>query len=684
MGQNLNRRVLWIVLFLLIITFSSARTAGFSPPIREFIRGNKELSFELHRGQNFVFTPVNDITAAIYEGDSIEKIKLKAGVEYRVGNQEYKNSSFLMQIFASEDRNNIESIRDDLLDEGFSDLSIIKEDILYKLVKGPYFSEQRANQAAENLIEQGKEVWIRRDDYIAEKGDILLYESQDNFLGSGASINFEGPIIEGDSRYPGLFSIKRAGNNMRIVNTLDINKILCGILENRVARLSIYNNPGSYQTGAVIYRSALLKKIEESQKDILDIADYKGWSEDNKLIKEGVESTEAYVIKEKDGYKDLSARIYSVLGTVQGKGFFEEGFNEISSDIEVVDLKEPRPHNVINNARVALGLDYSLIQSYSWIGPRSFTVLELNYNFSNLFVEPVLAGNSLYSRKALQDIVTEKGAIAAVNGGYFDARGYPLGLMVKGGEVISEPIYNRTALGITEDGEVIIERLDWEGFINDTIEIKGVNRPPGSDDLIIFNRYYDEETPEIHKEARLIVVENDTVAEVHHGIIDFNNIIPQNGYVIAATGDFISKVFSLLPGKEVGKEYNFSGLVTGDEYAVDSALSAGPRLLKEGEVFITGQEEKFQDDILQGRAPRSAVGLTEDNKLIFVTVDGRQPEFSIGVSLKELSELLKELGAVEAMNLDGGDSAGMVIRNFLVNNPRSRREVGNSLIITRE
>ncbi|MBN1918151.1 MAG: phosphodiester glycosidase family protein [Verrucomicrobia bacterium] len=61
------------------------------------------------------------------------------------------------------------------------------------------------------------------------------------------------------------------------------------------------------------------------------------------------------------------------------------------------------------------------------------------------------------------------------------------------------------------------------------------------------------------------------------------------------------------------------------------------------------------------RHPRTAVGLSVDNHtLIFAVIDGRQPDWSIGVTLPELADILIELGATTAVNLDGGGSASFV------------------------
>jgi hypothetical protein len=60
--------------------------------------------------------------------------------------------------------------------------------------------------------------------------------------------------------------------------------------------------------------------------------------------------------------------------------------------------------------------------------------------------------------------------------------------------------------------------------------------------------------------------------------------------------------------------------------------------------------------------PRTAVGLDKDSrKLIMVVVDGRQPNYSEGVLLRELAEILREFGAYGAINLDGGGSTTLVV-----------------------
>ncbi len=100
-------------------------------------------------------------------------------------------------------------------------------------------------------------------------------------------------------------------------------------------------------------------------------------------------------------------------------------------------------------------------------------------------------------------------------------------------------------------------------------------------------------------------------------------------------------------------------------------VGGGPVLVKADTVNVTYNEEIFwgsgvgRDDA----DPRTAVGYTSDGKAILMVVDGRQSA-SVGVSLPELAQIMIDLGATEAINLDGGGSSQMAIGDSLINRPQ--------------
>ena len=115
-----------------------------------------------------------------------------------------------------------------------------------------------------------------------------------------------------------------------------------------------------------------------------------------------------------------------------------------------------------------------------------------------------------------------------------------------------------------------------------------------------------------------------------------------------------------------------------------NVLSFGPALLIDGEIAV----EKG-DEVGRAKAsnPRTAIGMIDDLHYLFVVSDGRTSA-SEGLSLLELGQVLLELGAQTAYNLDGGGSSTMVFQGRIVNNPTtngkriSERSVSDIVCIT--
>jgi hypothetical protein len=106
-------------------------------------------------------------------------------------------------------------------------------------------------------------------------------------------------------------------------------------------------------------------------------------------------------------------------------------------------------------------------------------------------------------------------------------------------------------------------------------------------------------------------------------------------------------------------------------------LQAGPMLVREGQVTVhpgvdaegfSAGSRQFDSDISAGRYPRAALGLA-GRDLVAVACDGRADD-EAGMTMTELAETMAALGCEDAMNLDGGGSASLVIDGKLVNTPR--------------
>jgi len=108
-----------------------------------------------------------------------------------------------------------------------------------------------------------------------------------------------------------------------------------------------------------------------------------------------------------------------------------------------------------------------------------------------------------------------------------------------------------------------------------------------------------------------------------------------------------------------------------DQDLVQSALQAGPRLVRNSKVDTNPVAEGFKDPkVLTNRAARTSIGVTTDGKLLIVTTSS--------ATIKEMAEVMVKLGAVEAMNLDGGASSGLYANGKYITTPG--RDLSNALV----
>ncbi|GAA1410915.1 phosphodiester glycosidase family protein [Oerskovia paurometabola] len=117
-----------------------------------------------------------------------------------------------------------------------------------------------------------------------------------------------------------------------------------------------------------------------------------------------------------------------------------------------------------------------------------------------------------------------------------------------------------------------------------------------------------------------------------------------------------------------------------------NTLSFGPALLDGGDVLDGIADVEVDTNVgnhsIQGEQPRTAVGVIGENHLVFVVVDGRSTGYSRGVTMTGLAEIMQDLGATTAYNLDGGGSSTMYYDGELVNDPLGRgAERGTSDIL---
>lgn len=322
----------------------------------------------------------------------------------------------------------------------------------------------------------------------------------------------------------------------------------------------------------------------------------------------------------------------------------------------------------------------------------------------------------LETNQALALRQRDHGAIAGINGGYWLSRptGVPNGLHVQDGRMsaahssfFSGDRLGRGTVGFRTDGSLVFDRLTTTVTLItaiDTVIVDELNRQPRSatdgsravtGELLVFDDRYGGS---INVPAGGIIVTLDTLAlatntarnatitSVMPVFADTSVRVNQHGGLVIAYGDKTPVLQSLTQGSQV----TLATDIEPDETPKDAwntlnhALAGGPHLISNGQVrsLSAWRQEGLSDTHLTGRSPRTAIGQTADGTVLLVTIDGRQQGWSGGVNMRELTQILLDLGARDAVNLDGGGSTVMTSNAQIVNRPsETRRSVANGLFV---
>ena len=295
------------------------------------------------------------------------------------------------------------------------------------------------------------------------------------------------------------------------------------------------------------------------------------------------------------------------------------------------------------------------------------------------------------------------GALAAINGDFLlpGEAGRPAGLYIQSGNLIRIP-QRRSAFAITEAGQPLIAVYKMElGLLTaggEHLHIAGFNHEPALGKLSVFNDRAQVQGDSLQAATGFLLqglgntsIANDTISvwvqQVRRQAWPFS--LQRDQWLLAAgaeyeatkqiaLGDTVQLYCRLLPARAKLME----------------AISGGPRILRDGEVSIEVEKERLSHSFADERHPRTAIGYSQDEQVLFlVVVDGRQPGYSVGMSLQELAEFMRtrlaefsraEVNAYQGLNLDGGGSTTMVVSEQVVNkpsDPTGERPVVNALLV---
>jgi hypothetical protein len=271
--------------------------------------------------------------------------------------------------------------------------------------------------------------------------------------------------------------------------------------------------------------------------------------------------------------------------------------------------------------------------------------------------------------------------LVAVNGDFAAPGGEPIGGVMSLGELVRTPSESHHQLVVAPDGSVSAGGLRTSAALVSTdlrrMDITAVNLPRGQNQLLLYTPAWGPHTATnphgVEVAGRIVKPSGTTIRAGQTAVVRLTGIrdghgstpIPGDGIVLSGHGAGAITLRDLWRRTEASRD-----VLLRIDTAVPAAESVGgtPILVKDGKRWFNETGTTFS----QARHPRTLAGRTASGETLLVTVDGRQPGVADGMTLAEAADLMLGLGAVEAINLDGGGSTTFVVKGAVVNRPSDR------------
>jgi hypothetical protein len=259
----------------------------------------------------------------------------------------------------------------------------------------------------------------------------------------------------------------------------------------------------------------------------------------------------------------------------------------------------------------------------------------------------------------------------------------------------------RSQFALTRDRRPLIERFVMAGFVvvgRDTFPLAGVNTPPPPDAIVLRTHPAPDTLPRDtvgDVRALGIFLERDwgdSSTFMSAGALSVASVarVPRGGALLVARGRASQELEATLDNlrDEARVRVVAAHRLEPARGSLRTLVGGWPRLVVEG-VSVgdsTSWHEGASRSFITTRHPRTGIGFSRDSTMLYlVAVDGRQQQ-SAGMTIAEFAETMQALGAYQAVNLDGGGSTTVVIRDSVVNSPSDptgERAVGNALVLVK-
>ncbi len=318
----------------------------------------------------------------------------------------------------------------------------------------------------------------------------------------------------------------------------------------------------------------------------------------------------------------------------------------------------------------------AVLKEYRWqtsSGNVNISVIKVDLLNPYVQVAAILGAGQFTKRLNVSAMAKNTGAVAAVNGDFFNTQGetVPVGPMVMESRLVSSSsnLENIFALGISNDRKAYIEPFSFTGKVTApngvTFELAGLNKTVYQEDptgehshankLHLYNDLWGGKTrgDDSYTTPTEMLVKDGIVVEIMPGKY-FDYAVPKGMYILRSHGiaaKFLVENFKI--GDKIDIQYEIS-----PQSDWNMVLGGHSLLINEGKAIPYARYSAA----LGGVRARTAVGISEDRKTIYLVGAEKNTLLSVGLSLPDLSSFMQEIGVWKALNLDGGGSTTFVTR----------------------
>ena len=349
------------------------------------------------------------------------------------------------------------------------------------------------------------------------------------------------------------------------------------------------------------------------------------------------------------------------------------------------------------NERTELNAGTFWSNTYSDLRQENYVVYSPNTR-----VKPIVTGGEYTTQLTTVSTAARKlesrgyRVVAGMNGDYYDtATGIPLGSMMTEG-VLRNASGEYYAIGFRDDGSTVMGkpslRITAQSELGRSLTVTAFNYVRQSTfGIYLYDSTFNARATTGTSEAGVDVICSAVGGSLSIGgslMLQVEQVVEGGKDTPVGAGQYVlssnlkaGAYADQLRALQVGERLTVSVSASGSDWNnVTNMIGALYQLVENGQVC---------SGLLNGAAPRTAIGLKRDGSLVLYTIDGRQSGYSVGATLTQVAERMVELGCVTALSLDGGGSTALVATQpdsttaSLVNKPSggSERAVTNHLFL---